>query len=395
VSPTDDSGSVDGSGVATIDVADPGEAAAAIREHWSSGRPFMVLDPRDPAARRASRRSALRRAPLTAGAALVVATSGTTASPRLVVHGRAPVLASCGAVNEALDTDASRDRWLACVPLHSVAGLAIVLRGATNGVPVTVHGSFNVEAVARATDDCSLVSLVPTQLKRLLDSGVPLERFRAVLLGGGPAPPGLLERAREGGVAVHTTYGLTETFGGCVHDGHPLSGVELSLAPGSAGETSGEILVRGPVMLGYHGAPDETERAFTSDGSLRTGDVGQILADGRLRVVDRLRDFVISGGVNVSPSAVEAVLTTDPSVLDVAVIGAPDPEWGERVVACVIPADQDRRPTLAGLRDRAREHLSAAELPRELRLVDAIPRTSSGKVRRAELRALTASGNEP
>ena len=143
-------------------------------------------------------------------------------------------------------------------------------------------------------------------------------------------------------------------------------------------------------MLGYHGAPDETRRAFTSDGSLRTGDVGQIGADGRLYVVDRLRDLVISGGVNVSPSAVEAVLTTDPSVADAGVIGAADPEWGERVVACVVVADPDRPPTLTGLRDRARAALSAAELPRELRLVDAIPRTASGKVRRAELRGLTA-----
>jgi O-succinylbenzoic acid--CoA ligase len=385
VFPTDDSGSTGHSTVAAIDVADPGEAAGAIREHWRAGRPFMVLDPRDPAARRAARRDALDRAPLTAGAALVVATSGTTAAPRLVVHGRAPVVASCRAVNEVLDADASRDRWLACVPLHSVAGLAIVLRGATNGVPVTVHDGFSIEAVARATEDCTLVSLVPTQLMRLLDAGVPLERFRAVLLGGGPAPPGLLDRAREHGVAVHTTYGLSETFGGCVHDGHPLTGVQIALAPG-VGETAGEILVRGPVMLGYHGAPDETARAFTADGALRTGDIGELGADGRLRVVDRIRDLVISGGVNVSPSAVEAVLAADPEVADVGVIGAADPEWGERVVACVVPADPDQPPTLVGLRDRARAQLSAAELPRELRVVDAIPRTGSGKVRRAALR---------
>jgi O-succinylbenzoic acid--CoA ligase len=271
-----------------------------------------------------------------------------------------------------------------------VAGLAIVLRGAISGVPVTVHTSFDVDEVGRASDDCTLVSLVPTQLLRLLEAGVPIERFRVVLLGGGPAPPGLLARARERGVTIHTTYGLTETFGGCVHDGRPLAGVDISLATGM-GEETGEILVRGPTMLGYHGASHETAQAFTSDGALRTGDVGQLSTDGRLLVVDRLGDLVISGGVNVSPTAVEAVLTTDPSIVDVGVIGTADPEWGERVVACVVPADADRPPTLVGLRDRARAQLSAAELPRELRLVDAIPRTGSGKVRRAELRALISS----
>lgn len=394
MSPTDDSSPLRDSGVATIDVADARQAAAAIREQWTRGRAFMVLDPHDPPARRGARRSALERAPLTAEAALVVATSGTTAVPRLVVHGRERVVASCRSVHEALGADPDRDRWLACVPLQHVAGLAIVLRGAVTGVPVTVHDRFDLDAVARAAGDCTLVSLVPTQLLRLLDAAAPLERFRAVLLGGGPAPPGLVERARERGVSVHTTYGLTETFGGCVHDGHPLSGVEISLAAGAmvaAGKGTGEIVVRGPVMLGYHDAPDETARALTADGELRTGDLGQITTDGRLRVVDRLRDLVISGGVNVSPSTVEAVLAADPSVADVGVIGAADPEWGERVVAYVVPADPGRPPTLVGVQDRARAELGVAELPRELCLVDTIPRTSSGKVRRAELRAGIAS----
>jgi acyl-CoA synthetase (AMP-forming)/AMP-acid ligase II len=175
---------------------------------------------------------------------------------------------------------------------------------------------------------------------------------------------------------------MTETFGGCVHDGHPLSGVELAIEGARA---TGEILVRGPVMLGYLGAPDETARAFTVDGALRTGDVGFLDAEGALHVVDRLKDLVISGGVNVSPSVVESVLSSDPAVADVAVIGATDDEWGERVVACVVPADRERPPVLAELQDRVRDRLSPSELPRELRIVEAIPRTGSGKIRRADL----------
>jgi acyl-CoA synthetase (AMP-forming)/AMP-acid ligase II len=139
-------------------------------------------------------------------------------------------------------------------------------------------------------------------------------------------------------------------------------------------------------MLGYLDDPAATAAAFTADGRLRTGDVGRLDAEGRLTVVDRLNDLVITGGVNVSPTAVESVLAADPAVADVVVVGAPDAEWGERVVACVVPADSNRPPTLADLRHRAADRLTPAELPREVRLVHAIPRTGSGKPRRTALR---------
>jgi O-succinylbenzoic acid--CoA ligase len=375
----------DESAVAVVDEPRAPDAAARVLEHWAAREPCFVADPRAPEPRRQAQRARLGAAPLPPGAALVVASSGTTGPPRLVVHGRGPVEAAARAVSGALAVDPDRDRWLACVPLHFVAGLAIVVRAAVSGVPVTVHDGFDVDAVAAAAGPCTLVSLVATQLVRLLDAGAPLHRFRAVLLGGGPAPAGLVDRARAAGVAVHLTYGLTETFGGCVHDGHALPGVRLAIAPDDG--PTGEILVGGPVMLEYLGDPDGTAAAFTPDRMLRTGDVGALAPDGTLRVVDRRRDLVITGGVNVSPTAVEAVLADDPAVADVAVIGVADPEWGERVVACVVAADPARPPTAADLRARAAGRLTPAELPRAVRLVDAIPRTASGKPRRGELRA--------
>ena len=357
---------------ATITERGP-EAAAAVRRAWDQGRPLMVVPPTEC--------EVPRLGDLAPGTATVVATSGTTATPRLVAHTRAAVEASCRAVSAALAIDPERDRWLACVPLHHVAGLAIVLRAAITGTEVTIHAGFDVDAVSRAAGECTVVSLVPTQLGRLLDAGAPLDRFRAVLLGGGPIPPAVSRRAIEAGVSVHTTYGLTETFGGCVHDGVALPGVEVALD-----DASNEVLVRGPmVMAGYVGDAAESRQALRADGWLATGDVGAIDAAGRLSIVDRLKDLIITGGVNVSPTAVERVVLDHPRVADACVIGVPDAEWGERVVAYVVPELRGGvQLTVEELRDFARERLTRAELPREVRVVDGIPRTASGKpLRRA------------
>jgi O-succinylbenzoic acid--CoA ligase len=263
------------------------------------------------------------------------------------------------------------DWWLACLPLHYVAGLAVLGRAWSTGTPVTVLDGFDVPTVAAA--DATLVSLVPTMVRRLVEAGADLGRFRRILLGGGPV--------HERGPNIVATYGLTETWGGVVHDGHPLAGVELSIG----GED--EILVRSPtVMRGYRLAPEETEEAFTDDGWLRTGDAGTIDDHGRLRVLDRLRDLIITGGVNVSPSEVESVLAEHPAVKDVAVAGAPDPEWGERVVAHVVPVDAAAPPELADLRAFGAERLSTPKLPRQIVLVEAIPRSAGGKPLRRLLR---------
>jgi len=244
-------------------------------------------------------------------------------------------------------------------------------RSWTVGTPVDVLARFDVEAVAQAaTAGAKLVSLVPLMARRLLEAGVDLGRFRHVLLGGGPVAADL---------PGTPTYGLTETWGGVVHAGRPLDGVEVALGHDD------EILVRGlVVMRGYRSptADADTAAAFTAGGWLRTGDAGSIDGRGRLQVVDRLRDLVKTGGVSVAPSEVEAVLCAHPGVADVCVAGAPDPEWGERVVAYVVPADPTAPPTVDELRSFARDRLSGAKLPRQVVLIDAVPRTPGGKPRR-------------
>jgi O-succinylbenzoic acid--CoA ligase len=222
---------------------------------------------------------------------------------------------------------------------------------------------------------------VPTMLGRLLDAAPDgAAGFHHILLGGGSIDPALLIRARDAGATVSTTYGMTETWGGIVHDGHPLPGVELRL-DGPAVDGVGEILVRAPMLMrAYRLWPEGTAAAVDAAGWYRTGDLGRF--DGgsnRLRVVDRLGDLVNTGGVKVSPTEVERVLAAHPAVADVCVAGRPDPEWGQRVVAFIVAAPALDPPDLAGLRAFAREQLAPAKLPREVVVVPAIPRTGGGK----------------
>ncbi len=387
-------------------------AARAIVRAWERGEAVAPLDPQAPPPERARALAALRPThlegergrvvleggvPAAAGVAAVVATSGTSGTPKAVELTAEGIRASALAVSAALGVGTD-DTWLCCLPLHGVAGLAIIARAWHTGVPVQVHERFEAERVLRAArdDGATLVSLVPTMLARLLGLDLELEGaaagFRRVLLGGAPAPAALLERAAAAGLQVVTTYGLTETFGGVVHDGHPLRGVELRL------DHQSQILVRGPmVMRGYRGDSGSTT-ALDPDGWLRTGDLGRFEpgppgpGPGRLRVLGRLDDLIISGGVNVQPAEVEAVLATHPAVADAAVGGAPDPEWGQRVVAYVVCADPAAPPSLDELRGFTRDRLVAAKLPRELVLVGEIPRSPGGKILR---RLLTAAGPPP
>jgi len=350
------------------------EAAAAIRRTWDAGDAVLVLDVRAPDAEVEGVLARMRpEVGVGPEVAAVVVTSGTAGAPKGVELTWDGLAASAAAVGEALDVGAG-DRWLACLPLHYVAGLAVLGRAWSAGTPVTVLERFDAAAVAES--DATLVSLVPTMVRRLRDAGTDLGRFRRILLGGGPV--------RERGPNIVATYGLTETWGGVVHDGHPLAQVELAVGEGD------EILVRSPmVMGGYRLAPEQTAAAFTADRWLRTGDAGTIDAEGRLRIVDRLGDLVITGEVKVSPSEVEAVLGRHPGVADVCVTGAPDPAWGERVVAHIVPTDDGDPPGLAELRAFAADHLSAAKLPREVVVISAVPRTAGGK----PLRRLLSRGS--
>ena len=361
-------------------------AAEAIVGAWEAGEAVLPLDPDAPGPELARLLAAARPThlldaagrsrlaggrPAAPGTAAVVATSGTGGIPKAVELDAAALGAAARAVSSALDAGQG-DRWLCCLPLHGVAGLAIVARAWHGGLPVEVHERFDPGRVAAVAGRVTLVSLVPAMLPRLRAAGADLSRFRRVLLGGGPIPAEL-----TGGTLVRT-YGLTETFGGVVHDGHPLDGVELRLDG-----DGGEILLRGPMLFrGYRDDPARTAAALRG-GWLRTGDLGRRdPASRRLVVLGRLDDLIVTGGVNVHPVEVEAVLAAHPAVAAVGVRGRPDPRWGQRVAAYVVPRDPAAPPTLAELRAFALERLAAAKAPRELVLVPSLPRGPSGKLLR-------------
>jgi O-succinylbenzoic acid--CoA ligase len=391
--------------VALVAIALPRPAAArAVVAAWEAGEAVLPLDPDAPAPELKGTLAAARPThlvdgegrrrlpggePAEAGLAAVLATSGTSGTPKVVELGADAVGWSALATSRALAAGPG-DRWLCCLPLHRVAGLAVVARAWHTGLPVEVHERFDPAAVRAAAGRATLVSLVPAMLRRLLAAGDEAARFRRVLLGGGPVPTDLVAEAARRGVGLVRTYGLTETFGGMVHDGHPLDGAEVRVGGvwttgahrSAAAVAEGEVLVRGPMVFRrYRGDPDRTA-AVLGGGWLRTGDLGRLGPGGRLVVLGRSDDLVISGGVNVHPDEVEAVLATHPGVAEAAVAGRPDPEWGQRVAAFVVPRDPAHPPTLAELRAFAREHLAPAKAPRELVLVPELPRSPSGKLLR-------------
>ena len=371
-------------------------AARAIGAAWDAGDAVAVLDPAQPRPVLEATLARLGPTHVVDGdgrrvwrggdapdpdVAAVVLTSGTTGTPKAVELTGAGLAAVGAGANTVLAVTAS-DRWLVCLPLHHVAGLAILARARAGGQDVVVHDGFDADAVGAAprAAGATLVSVVPTTLARLLDRDAPLRRYRRIVVGGAPLPPALRARAEAAGAPVVDAYGLSETGGGVVFDRRPIPGASVDLAHDD------EILIRGPmVMRAYRSDPDATAAALTADGWLHTGDVGHRAPDGTVRLVDRRRDLVITGGVNVSPSAVEEVLADHPQVADVCVAGTPDEQWGERVVAFVVPRPGGPPPTVDALRDYARSRLRAAELPRQVVVVGAIPRSPSGKAHRRSL----------
>jgi O-succinylbenzoic acid--CoA ligase len=355
----------------------------AVRAALDGTAPLAVLPAGPPAAVAAARAVLRPEVPLEPGADLVVVTSGSTGTGRAVLLPAAALRASAAATHERLGGPGS---WLLTLPVSAIAGLQVLCRSILGGEPATVleKGECLSVAVARMPAGRRYVSLVPTQLRRFLDAEPDaLRAFDAVLVGGAATDPELLARARSAGVAIVTTYGMTETAGGCVYDGEPLDGVRVRIGDGG-------VELAGPVLaLGYRLDPHGTAEAF-SGGWFRTRDAG-VLADGRLTVSGRLDDVVVTGGVNVAPAAVEAALREHPAVADAVVFGRPDEEWGQRVVAAVVPAS-GTAPDLTTLRPWVTERLGGPAAPRELHLLDAVPLLHTGKPDRRGVAAAILQG---
>lgn len=292
------------------------------------------------------------------GDALVVATGGSTGVPRGVVLTHEAVAASATITSRRLSVS-DDDHWLACLPLAHIGGLSVVTRAMVTGTPLTVLDGFDPDSVMDS--GATLVSLVATALRRIAPAA-----FRTIVLGGSAPPQDLPAN-------VVATYGMTETGSGIVYDGIPLDGVGVRIAG------DGEILVAGPTLLRAY--RDGSEPLV--DGWFSTGDLGSWDADGRLSVHGRRGDLIITGGENVWPDAVESALRDHPLVADVGVAGESDPEWGAVVTAYVVPRSQV--PTLDELRAHVRLSLPAYAAPRRLRIVDRLPRTTLGKLQRAQM----------
>ncbi len=316
-----------------------------------------------------------------AGRPLWVRTSGTTGEPKDVALSAAAIRASAVAT---LARIGGRGQWLLALPAQHVAGLQVLTRSVLAGTSPVVLADHDGLAAATAalTGERRYLAAVPTQLQRWMAAETDLAAlrdFHAVLLGGAATPCDLVEGARAAGVAVVTTYGMSETCGGCVYDGVALDGVAVGLGAG------GEISLAGPVLFdGYVDEPHLTAEVLW-DGWLHTPDLGRLTGDGRLEVLGRADDVVISGGVNVSLPAVENRLTAMPGIEHCAVVGLPDPEWGTWVVAVLVPAATGSAPTLEAVRDFVSGVHPRSWAPRGLVVRDSLPLLESGKTDRQTL----------
>jgi o-succinylbenzoate---CoA ligase len=315
--------------------------------------------------------------------AVVLATSGSTGIPKGAELTAAALTASARASLDRLGA-APGERWLCCLPAHHISGLGVFVRSLLAGTAPVVRDRVDAGLVAshpgRGGAGCSYVSLVPTQLRRLLDAGAPLSGFRRILLGGAAIPSGLLAEAAAAGARVVTTYGMTETCGGCVYDGVPLDGVEVTSS------ADGKIMIRGPVLFSRYRLAPELTRATLTGGWFVTSDLGGFAGDGRLVVRGRADDVINSGGEKVVAGEVEQILRGCPSVRDAVVVGTPDSEWGERVTAMITAADPVRPPSLDELRRYVADRMPRYAAPRAMVVLAELPMLAAGKPDRQLIR---------
>ncbi len=319
--------------------------------------------------------------------ALVIATSGSTGQPKGTELSAAALLASARASLRRIGASGG-ERWLCCLPAFHIAGIQVLVRSLLAGAdPVVVE---RLEPGTLAASGCAHVSVVPTQLRRLVDAGDDLTAVKTILLGGAAPGAGLVAAASAAGGRIVTTYGMSETCGGCVYDGVPLDGVSVGIG------ADGRIRIAGPVLFSrYRLSPDLTAQA--RDGKwFVTSDLGAFGPSGELLVRGRADDVINTGGEKVVAAEVEAALGGCAGVREAAVVGRPDPEWGEVVTAVVVPADPAAPPLLAGVRAHVRARLPGYAAPAALVLVPEIPMLPSGKPDRAALRAMAAgAGTQP
>jgi O-succinylbenzoic acid--CoA ligase len=328
------------------------------------------------------------------GTALVVGTSGSTGIPKLAMLPAHALRASATATHERLGGPGS---WLLAMPAHHIAGVQVLLRclaAETEPHVMNLTDGFQTAAFAEAVRALAggrrYTSLVPTQLVRVLadtDAARAAAELDAVLVGGAASSPGLLRQAREAGLRVVTTYGMSETSGGCVYDGLPLSGTTIRVDDGGRIQLGGDTLA-----TGYLGRPDLTSRAFHSDDAgrrwFRTDDLGHQDPRGRWHVDGRLDDLIITGGLKVAPRVVEEALVEHVGgVAEAVVVGIADEEWGQVVCAAVTSADGDQEPTVAQARAVLRGILPDHALPRRLLVLTTLPLRGPGKPDRQAIRA--------
>ncbi len=348
-----------------------------------AGRTSVLPVPADDPDQTATLTAALRAdAQIADGIGVVLSTSGTTGTPKGAQLTAAALVASACATHDRLG---GPGQWLLALPTYHVAGFQVLVRSVlADTVPTTVAASFDpadlVSAIQAMGRGRRYTSLVAAQLDKALRderAAAALATLDAVLIGGGPMPVGIAEKALKAGVSVVKTYGMSETAGGCVYDGVPLDGVEIRVDEG------GRISLGGPTVAAGYRNP-VTPDPFAEPGWFRTDDVGVVDDSGTLRVLGRADDAISTGGLTVMPGVVEAALSTHPAVAECAVFGVTDERLGQRVVAAVV-VTAGSSVTLSQLRSHVTGTLPSTAAPRELHVVAELPRRGIGKVDRRAL----------
>jgi o-succinylbenzoate---CoA ligase len=372
-----------------IDLSPSADFVDCLQRIWNDGDAALPIDQRLPADAKTQLLRALgpsavvtsngrtpleNGVPVCEGDALVVPTSGTTGLPKGVVLTHDAVAASARMTSARIGIDPARHHWLSCLPLAHIGGLSVVTRALHTGTPLTVLPAFDAETVNAAPHSgATHTSVVVSALSRLDPT-----RWECIVVGGSAMPADLPPNTLR-------TYGMTETGSGVVYNGVPLGGVGVRVV-------GGRLELRGPMMFRTYRQREangflspEGSNPFTSDGWFATGDVGELSKDGVVTVLGRAGDVIVTGGEKVWPDAVERVLALEASVREVAVAGRFDSKWGSRVVAWIVPVDLSNPPTLDTIRAHSKLSLPAYAAPHELRICHALPRTTSGKVQRAQL----------